>query len=239
MWDSHINANPTNAWLGWGEFSSDPELFTQSILDGYDAWIGAGQLLSAPALFESMTSRGVYFPKSSPEDKSVYFDLYAPYGRHIAGTKVNISTPLEHMGLFAREGSVIPIGKSQNTVTQIEGPARTTTDNVDIVLDSEGGVVGLDDWRGVRIFPIGSGTYTGQWIEDDGISMNPRKSVISVKYTASEKEVDVKVKFVESGFQPLWGKVVHIILPVGDARTVKGAKEVSYKDRTAWGVVAA
>jgi len=110
-------ANPTNAWLGWGDFST-----------GFDSWIGVGQILSTPALFEGILSREVYFPKSSPEDKSTYFDLNAPYKTYVAGTKATISTPLEHMSLFTREGAVIPIGKAQATVTETSGSARTTTE---------------------------------------------------------------------------------------------------------------
>lgn len=109
MWDSHINANPTNAWLGWGDFATDPVLFSPEILDGFDSWLGAGQMLSTPALFEGMLSREVYFPKSSPEDGSLYFDLYAPYKTYVAGSRATVSTPLEHMGLFARERAVIDL----------------------------------------------------------------------------------------------------------------------------------
>jgi alpha-glucosidase (family GH31 glycosyl hydrolase) len=233
MWESHHHADPTNAWLGWGEFASDPELYTEPILNGFDAWIGAGQLLSAPALFEGMLSREVYFPKSSPTDESLYFDLHAPNATYKAGTKAIIATPLEHMGLFAREGAVIPTGKECHTVTQEKGPGRTTTDGVDVVLQSEGGIVGLDDWRGVQIFPGSSGkTYIGHWTEDDGISMNPDKTVVKVTYSGNDKEVDVKLEFAESKFKTLWGKTVHVILPAADKRKVKGAKEAEWKGRT-------
>lgn len=121
-------ANPTNAWLGWGDFSSDPALYHPKSLTGFDSWIGVGQILSTPALFEGILSREVYFPKSSPEDKSTYFDLNAPYKTYVAGTKATISTPLEHMSLFTREGAVIPIGKAQATVTETSGSALTTTE---------------------------------------------------------------------------------------------------------------
>lgn len=234
MWDSHINANPTNAWLGWGGFATDPVLFSPEILDGFDSWLGAGQMLSTPALFEGMLSREVYFPKSLPEDGSLYFDLYAPYKTYVAGSRATVSTPLEHMGLFARERAVIPIGKPQATVTQTSGPARTTGDGVDVVLESEGGVVGLDDWRGVQIFPGQSGTYSGSWIEDDGISAEPARSVIEVIYLAGKEEVEVTATFLEKEFKPLWGRTVHVLLPFGDRRKVKGAEETTGRDRAAW-----
>jgi hypothetical protein len=40
---------------------------------------------------------------------------------------------------------VIPIGKDYHTITQTVGPSRTTIDGVDVVLETEGGVVGIDD----------------------------------------------------------------------------------------------
>jgi hypothetical protein len=49
-----------------------------------------------------------------------------------------------------------------------------TADGTRIRLRSEGGVVELDDWRGVEIFPPPAGEKTGRWsfawTEDDGES---------------------------------------------------------------------
>ncbi|ORX37673.1 glycosyl hydrolases family 31-domain-containing protein [Kockovaella imperatae] len=234
MWSSHLEAEPTNAPLMYGDFASDANLFSEESLNGFDAWIGAGRLLSAPALFEGLLSREVYFPKSSPKDTSLYFDLHAPYGSHAAGSRAIVSTPLEHMGLFAREGSVIPIGKSVNTVTQTQGPARTTHDGVDVVLESEGGVVALDDWRGVLIFPGEAGQYSGEWIEDDGISTKPSVSTIHVSYSATKDKVTVKAQWKEHGFKPLWGDKIHIMLPYRDERKVEGAEQVMRGERKLW-----
>jgi alpha-glucosidase (family GH31 glycosyl hydrolase) len=236
MWQSHIHSQPPNAPLFFGEFASDPALFTEEKLNGFDAWLGPGTLLTVPALYEGELSRPVYFPKAHEKDQSLYFDLHAPYNAHKAGSTATISTPLEHIGLFAREGAVIPVGKPKATVTQRDGPARRHTDGVDVVLEEDGGVVALDDWRGVKIFPGETGEYVGEWIEDDGISADPAKSVIEVTYTATEKQVQVSAKWKEHGFKPLWGKTVDVILPVKDTRAVKGAKEVVYGDRQAWRV---
>ena len=231
MWESHLKVDPTNAPLQYGGFSADPVLYSDAALLGFDAWIGTGQLLSCPALHEGMLQREVYFPKSSPSDKSLYFDMHAPHGKYAAGSIATISTPLEHMGLFAREGSVIPIGKDCHTVTEMKGPGRTTPDGVDVVLESDGGVVGLDDWRGVEIFP-GIGKYKGSWTEDDGISLKPAKTVVLIEYEANEKEVKVQTSFTERSFNVLWGKEVRIVLPMGDTREVVGAKAVErYKER--------
>ena len=248
MWDSHFHAIPTNAPLFWGDFASDSVLYTPQLLDGFDAWIGPGQLLSAPALFEGMFSREVYFPKSSHDDKSLYFDLNEPHGKHLAGTRATIATPTDHSGLFAREGTVIPIGKDSATVTQTSGPARTNIDGVDTVLVSDGGMVGLDDWRGIRIFPGTDGRkYHSSWIEDDGISADPERAEIEVTYSGSANEVSVSCMSVDSGYVPLWGKNLDVILPVGDERRVKGmqngtvwgqrsidAERVEWKGRMAW-----
>lgn len=233
MWGSHDDAEPTNAWLGWGDFASDPEVYTEAVLKGFDAWIGAGQLLSAPALFEGELTRTVYLPKAGADDDSLYFDLHTPHGQFTAGSRVEIATPLEHMGLLAREGAVIPTGKNYHTVTQREGPARTTTDGVDVVLEEEGGVVGLDDWRGVQIFPGHKGReYKGTWVEDDGISAKPERCVVELRYSSGD-EVKVQAKFVEHDFKPLWGRKLYVFLPVGDGRKVPGAEEVLVGGRVA------
>ncbi|WRT65669.1 uncharacterized protein IL334_002614 [Kwoniella shivajii] len=237
MWLSHKEALPSTAWLGYGPFASDPVLYTPEILEGFDAWLGIGSILVCPALFEGQLTREVYFPKGGQDDESLYFDLHAPYGRYRAGSRKTIATPLEHFGLFAREGAVIPVGKNYATVTQQEGPSRTTPDGVDVQLENEGGLVGLDDWRGIRIFPSTSGkTFEGQWVEDDGISAKPSKTIIKIVYTGKEDEVEVKVSFVENGFQTLWGKQLDVLLPVGDERKIKGAKEGVKDGKKIWTV---
>ncbi|WWC87844.1 uncharacterized protein L201_002741 [Kwoniella dendrophila CBS 6074] len=237
MWLSHLEALPSTAWLGYGEFAGDSNLYTEEVLEGFDAWLGIGNILVCPALFEGQLSREVYLPKSSSEDKSLYFDLNSPYGKHVAGSKITIATPLEHFGMFAREGSVIPVGKSYNTVTEEKGLSRTTPDGVDIQLDSEGGLVGLDDWRGVKTFPGESGeVYKGYWIEDDGISSNPNKTIINVEYKGNKDQVDVKVTFKQNDFKTLWKNNLDIILPVGDERKVNNAKENSRDGRKVWSI---
>jgi len=239
MWQSHLHSQPPNAPLFFGDFATDKNLYTEASLNGFDAWLGPGTILTVPALFEGELSRPVYFPKSSDKDESLYFDLHAPNNSHKAGTTATISTPLEHFGLFAREGSVIPVGKPKATVTQKEGPARTHTDGVDVVLEEDGGMVALDDWRGVKLFPGEKGEYTGEWIEDDGISMKPAKSVIEVKYTATSDHVTVEARWKEHEFKTLWGSEIHVILPIKDSRKVKGAKQVAYGERSAWVVTVA
>lgn len=66
MWRSHLHAAPPNAPLFYGPFATDPGLYTEQILEGFDAWMGVEQILTAPQLFESGLTREVYFPKASP-----------------------------------------------------------------------------------------------------------------------------------------------------------------------------
>jgi alpha-glucosidase (family GH31 glycosyl hydrolase) len=252
MWRSHLDAVPPNAPLFYGPFSTDPVLYTDRILQGFDAWMGVGQILTAPQLFEGGLTREVYFPKVSPEDRSLYFDLHAPFGIHTAGEWATIATPIEHGGLFVRESAVIPVGKEKATVTCLSGPARRYTDGVDVVLDTDGGQVGLDDWRGVMLFPGREGkNYTDEWIEDDGISDEPGTCTVNVSYCGTDDSVKVSIRMEENGFTPLWkskvsigveengftplwkGKI-YIILPVGDKRTVLDTTQTTWKDRVAW-----
>lgn len=235
-WRSHEEAEPTNAWLGWGSFAEDPEVY--ALLDGFDAWVGEGQLLSAPQLWEGCFTRDVYFPRADDADASVYFDLHAPYGVHKSGSRATIATPIEHMGMFAREGAAIPVGKDYHTVTQRSGPARTTPDGVDIKLDDEGGVVGVDDWRGVEIFPgfTEGRTYAADWVEDDGISDPPIRAKVALEYT-SGPIVEVRARWVEHDFKPAWGSTLAVLLPVGDTRRVKSTEQVTTDDGRAAFVV--
>jgi alpha-glucosidase (family GH31 glycosyl hydrolase) len=239
MWLSHLHAEPPNAPLFYGPFATDPTLYRERILEGFDSWLGVGQLLIAPQLFEGGLTRDVYFPKSSPDDNSLYFDLHAPFATHRAGSWVTIATPIEHGGLFAREGAVIPIGKNKTTVTALSGPARTHADGVDVILESEGGQVSVDDWRGVLIFPTRSPdktgqTYRGEWIEDDGISAEPKTWVVKLSYSATQSDqVEVKVEQGNHGFTPLW-KDLYVFLPLGDKRSVVGATRTIWRGRETW-----
>lgn len=235
MWQSHLQAVPMNAPLFYGPFSTDPVLYTDRILNGFDAWMGVGRLLSAPQLFEGVLTRDVYFPKTFPNDQSLYFDLHPPFGVHRAGTWTTIATPIEHGGMFAREGTIIPIGKDKATVTALSGAARQHIDGIDVVLEGDGGQVGIDDWRGVMLFPGHENkTYAGEWIEDDGISAIPETCKVTISYRGSHEEVQVHVKVEENGFKPLWAGKLYVVLPVGDQRAVLNAKQTPWKDRTAW-----
>ena len=210
------------------------------MLDGFDAWLGVGQILVAPALFESMRSRTVYFPKATAADKSTYWSLNSPCDTFSAGETAMIEMPLEYMGLFAREGAVVPIGKPQATVTQLTGPGRQCGNGDEVVLEPEG-QVGLDDWRGVMIFPGAEADgrpsrYEGRWIEDDGITLDPPTTIVNIVYEAKDGEVVVAATFEKKDFEVLWGEKLRIILPQGDERVVRGAERDEWKGRPCWTV---
>jgi hypothetical protein len=224
MWESYLHATPPLAPLFFGPFAADPMLYTEDALKGFDAWLGVGQLLSAPALHAGQRARTVYFPRASADDASTYFDLHAPHGRHAAGSTATIDAPLAHMGLFAREGAVIPLGRDCATVTAADGPARTHADGVEVLLQSEGGVVALDDWRAVMLFPGTTGrSYTGTWTEDDGVSAEPERAIVEITYAGREDVVEVHTRWTDHAFKPLWGGTLRVLLPVGDARLVEGS----------------
>ncbi|KAK1752037.1 glycosyl hydrolases family 31-domain-containing protein [Echria macrotheca] len=247
MWRAHLYAEPITAPLFYGPFASDAVLYDTEKLEGFDAWLGVGQLLVCPQLFQGRMSRegDVYFPRAARGDESLYFDLNPPFMTYKAGTWApSVATPLEHGGLFAREGAVIPVGKDKATVTALEGLARTHPDGVRTVLDYEEdgegckGLVGLDDWRGVMLFP-GFGNpgkeYKGEWIEDDGVSEDPGTFTVVVSYRAvDEGTVEVQVGSQDGGFMPLWTPKLYVLLPVGDARSVRGADQTVWRDRAAW-----
>ncbi|KAK3315835.1 putative glicosidase [Apodospora peruviana] len=216
MWQSHLSVSPPNAPLFYGPFASDPILYTDPVLSGFDSWLGVGQLLVAPQLFEGTLTRDIYFPKTNfPDDNSAYFDLHAPYGVHNAGSWATVATPIDHGGLFAREGAVIPVGKEKATVTALAGQSRRYPDGVDSVLDEDGGQVGKDDWRGVLLFPAkgkDGKMYRGEWIEDDGISPADPGTCCTVSITyrgvRSGEAVEVRVDAHAKGFTPLWKELI-------------------------------
>lgn len=224
QWHSHLSAEPANAWLGWGDFANDPEVYTARVMNGFNAWLGCGQVLTAPAVHEGDQRREVYLPKSSDDDQSLYFDLHKPWSCHVAGSWVTLDTPLTHGGLLAREGAVIPIGKRHHTVTQRQGPGRTTPDGIDVALDGgEGDLVSLDDWRAVKIFPGSSGSYSGSWIEDDGISTEPAITMVEMAYEAGQGAIEVSARFIRRDFDCAWGKKLGVILPHGEERPLSGS----------------
>ncbi|KAM7190838.1 glycoside hydrolase family 31 protein [Rhypophila sp. PSN 637] len=270
MWQSHLGAAPPNAPLFYGPFASDPVLYTPEIMRGFVAWLGVGQILVAPQLHEGERARKVYFPRTSPTDQACYFDIsgqvdYRLFGPSAherqnrtsmpvfrSGEWATIPTPLEYGGMFAREGAVIPVGRDKATLTALDGPARRYPDGVDVELDKDSGgggdgQVGLDDWRGVLIFPpppppssgLDNKVYEGEWVEDDGISADPSTYLVKIRYWVENVDgslavrVEAKAFMSKYGFQPLWSGRLFVFLPEGDWRAVVGAQAGLYPNRRA------
>lgn len=229
-WESHESAEPPNAWLGFGPFAQDPNVWTEESLEGFDFWMGAGKLLVAGSYHKGQTSRQVYFPRAYPGDSTEYVRVSTSIQEvYKAGTTAQVEVPLDEFAIFARAGTAIPVGKPVATVTSRDGPSRSHIDGVKQVLVDEGGVVDVDDWRGVEIFPgtassSGKGGYT--WTEDDGVSANPAKTIVSVEYELKKDgKIAVQARFVEHAFETAWGNTIWIVMPKGDSREVAGAEE--------------
>ncbi|KAK5656081.1 hypothetical protein OQA88_5220 [Cercophora sp. LCS_1] len=236
---SHESAEPVNAPLFWGPFAGDEVLHEKKVLEGFDSWLGVGQLLVAPQVWEGEVRREVYLPRAGADDEGVYFNLRTPFGTAKAGSWVEIETPLEFGGLWAREGAVVPAGK--DVVTIVEGRAEWRKKfGVKGVEDGWNEDAEKDDWRGVMIFPgQGEKAYEGQWVEDDGESRDPApRCTVRITYSVRDGVVDVKLKLDVDGFTPFWVQkgVLHVILPAGDDRTVVGAEKRGWKDRDVWAI---
>ncbi|KZO97413.1 glycoside hydrolase family 31 protein [Calocera viscosa TUFC12733] len=247
-WESHERAEPLNTWLGWGEFERDEEVYSRKVLEGHDFWLGTGRLLVASVCYESQVEREVYLPRSAEEPKRGYYLLSAPYTYHAPGW-VTVPTPLEHIAVFARVGSVIPLGKDKVTVTSREGIDRVGRSGVKAVLDDElgadglPGLVGVDDWRGVELYPPPASAsevekvkrYSWEWTEDDGESLHPEPTKITVEYWVEFGQVVVSAERGE-GWKVAWGDTLWVTLPRGDDRPVKGAQQKEEKGRVWWEV---
>ena len=223
-YEGHILSEPPVCWLGWGPFQQDSEVFKPEILEGADFWLGAGRLLIAGIFEAGKISRSVYLPQTKSSDEEVYYELFPPFAAIPAGSTVTVQTPLDTIPVFARSGSVLPIGKPCATITA--DITQRTNDGTDIKLRP--GLVELDDWRAIEIFPPKDSLsrYTYEWIEDDGESSWPSPiTKVRVEYWSSDGAVSVNAKWMEQAFVPLW-KTLWIVLPMKDSREVKHARQV-------------
>jgi hypothetical protein len=244
-WESHLHAEPPNSWLGHGEFGRDVNLYSEEVLNGFDFWLGTGRLLVAGAYFPGQTRKPVYFPQTHPEDRTPYIRLSQDPTSAIqvfeAGTIREVDIPLDEFAIFARAGSVLPIGKDHATVTALQGISRVAGDGVEVQLKEEGGMVSLDDWRGIEIFPPPTDTTSfsfsgkGSWVEDDGVSRVPKTTIVECEYSANSEAVVVKVRFVKRDFPVAWGSELWVVLPPGDNRKVQeGILGEDKHGRKAW-----
>ena len=231
---------PDSDRLGYGEFSSDLNLYTDEVLNGFDYWLGTGRLLVAGAYSAGQTRKRVYFPKAGSKDNTPYIRVSADRKEsYVAGTWAEIEVPLEEFAFFARAGTVLPIGRDIATVTAKTGLARTAVDGVEVKLIEQGGAVGLDDWRGIEIFPPTGDVVDLVWGSklDRGRRSFPRSTttVVSVEYRVQSEGVAVQAKFIKREFEVAWGRSLWVVLPAGDDRQVVGASEtMDSNSRKAW-----
>ena len=220
--EGRLNSDPPVSWLGWGKFMQDPKTLTAEILDGADFWLGTGRLLVAGVFEAGKSSRSVYLPKASSTDTEVYYELFPPFATVPAGESTTVKTPLDNIAVFARSGSVLPIGKPCVTISS--DVTRTTNDGTQ--LDLSPGRIELDDWRGIEIFPpkASRARYSSEWVEDDGESLWPCPiAEIDVQYWSEEDDtVSVKANWKQREFTPLWN-TLWVALPMGDERRVRDA----------------
>ena len=222
---------PPVSFLGMGEFQSDSALFKPENLYGDPHfWLGVGRLLVAGVFEAGQTTKQVYLPKASAFDAEQYYQLFPPYSQCQAGSTVEIALDPDHLPVFARSGSVIPVGKPCATITSEY--ATSTNDGTNIKMLS--GFVEADNWRGVEIFPPPASDrhYFGKWTEDDGERDWPCPvAVVSVEYWSDDSGVHVRATFTQKGFVPLW-QSLWVILPMNDVRQVVAAKSSAKHPRT-------
>jgi hypothetical protein len=251
-WESHLLSEPPNSYLGSGPFAQDPNLYSAEILEGFDIWLGTGRLLVAGAFQEGQTRKRVYFPQAYPADITPYIRVTEEsngYEAYPAGTWAEVDIPLAETAIFARAGSVIPVGKDHVTVTAETGLPRTCVGGAEVELGGTSGSesasgVSLDDYRGVEIFPPLADQAEGfkgegVWVEDDGVSREPKCTVVKVSYEVAGDEVVVKAEWLQRDFDVAWGSELLVYLPRGDDRSVKGASGEKLGGRTAFRIAVA
>lgn len=92
-------------------YQDDPETWS---LD--DEFLAGRDLLAAPITHPREDDRRVYFPRGR------WYDFYSGQPQN-GGQTVEVDAPIETIPLFARAGSVIPLGPEKNTVEALpQGP---------------------------------------------------------------------------------------------------------------------
>jgi len=209
MLESHNTALPPQRWIGHG-YESDPAVWTPKVMAGETQyWLG-NTLLVGGVYEEGESTAKMYLPTSG-EDDDGYVNLNAPHQYLKAGQWTTIvSEWKDSIPLLARIGGAVIVGK--NVQTRAPGDHKHPSPNVF-----------EDDYRGVEIFPPkgkSSKVFSNTWYEDDGIAANPFISSFTVKYSCTMTQVDVKFeKDARNKYQAIW-KDLHVILPVGEKRTV-------------------
>lgn len=209
--ESHTTATPPIRWVGWG-YESDAEVWKHSLIQGDSQFWFGDSLIVGCVGGPGINSVKVYLPKQGSDRDDGFINLNAPYQHLAAGQWAEIACPWKQsIPVLAKIGGAVPVGKNRPTYA----PGGH---------DYESPYLSPDDYRAVEIFPPqGSSdgkTYESTWYEDDGDSANPKISSFTISYSSNDSEVVVKFKAGSNNlYIPLW-KDIHVVLPVGDHRSV-------------------
>ena len=208
MLESHSTALPPQRWIGHG-YESDPMVWTPKVMSGETQyWLG-DTLLVGGVYEPGASSAKLYLPKRIDHDDG-FINLNEPYQHLSAGQWIEIKSEWKtSIPLLAKVGGAVIVGKGVQT--------RATGDHTHPSPN-----VFEDDYRAIEIFPPkgDSETYSVTWFEDDGISADTNVSAFTVKYRSTSTDVSIIVGSSGANkYTPVW-KDVHVILPVGDDRSV-------------------
>lgn len=211
--ESHLTATPPQRWTGWG-YEKDPEVWQSKLLTDGETQYWLGDALLVGGVFEPGQETGrVYLPKDPENPDLQFLDVHSAQTFYKAGQWIELPARWQAEGIpvLAKVGSAIPVGHSVQV--------RSAGDKANEASLPE------DNYRAVEIFPPkGSSNgkeWVNKWFEDDGVSPPPVKtSMFEVKYSSDETKVYVSFKEeLQEGLNPAW-KVLEVILPSGDNRSV-------------------
>ena len=219
-------AQPLQRWTGWGPYDKDPNVWNdQGLRAGETQYFLGDAFLVGGVYEENSEETKVYLPcciNDQTEDVNQwesYYDhgfiyVHFPYQYYSPGQWVTVPTPLSNIAVFARVGSVVPVGLP--CVTTASPPLEPNLKH--------------DDWRGVEIYPgpraiIPERPYIGMWREDDGISNDGGVNVFRLFYMPKKDMIEVQVECIAKELEVLWGEKIWIILPFGEERPVISVRE--------------
>ncbi len=177
-------------------FPDDPHCWTES----FDFMLGPN-LLVASVYEEGATTRSVYLPENS-----VWYDFYLGR-RYVGGQTIIVDAPLNHIPLFARENSIIPMGKLMRHVG--EQP---------------------DDLRLAYVFPSpGTGQASFTLIEDDGLSLDyqaGKYAKVQLIGDCTPDSISFSIGEVIGEFELPYHQI-DFVLPPDEKRPIHGTDRIS------------
>jgi alpha-glucosidase (family GH31 glycosyl hydrolase) len=216
--ESHLTASPPQRWVGWG-YESDPEVWSKRLKLGEDQFWFGDTILVGGVYEPGVTIANMYLPREGNNGFDYgYVNMNAPYNYLASGQWVEIASQWRtSIPLLAKVGGAIPVGKS--VATRVPGET-----------DAPSAVLEEDDYRGVEIFPPRGSShgkvFSFTWLEDDGMSLQPRISCFTLRYSSTDEGITVGFMRTSgaaddgsnlNSFIPAW-KDLHIILHCGDER---------------------